>query len=173
MTIIITCAVIAIIIIAVLVSINIRSGSAVPKQSGAPEEAVANTGVPASVSVPETGMETKTGTETVQAPEPAPRVSSVHHEEAAPAVQDQAVGERIEQSYADIPTEETLSAKKQERKLNEPNSPSADEDFRAAIRRLQESPAPKPAASQDREKIADDAYRQALRSFMEKAKTEK
>ncbi|WP_068616682.1 hypothetical protein [Paenibacillus tuaregi] len=172
MTIIVTCAVIAIIIIAVLVSINIRSGSAAPKQSGAPEEAVANTGVPASVSVPETGMETKTGTETVQAPEPAPKVSSVHLEEAAPAVQDQAVGERIEQSYADIP-EETLSAKKQERKLAEPNSPSADEDFRAAIRRLQESPAPKPGASQDGEKIADDAYRQALRSFMEKAKTEK
>lgn len=163
MTIIITCAIIAIIIIAVLVSINVRSSSSSRREIAAAEQ-------DQEISVPsntEAEFVNPSGTETAHGAEGA--VMQEQESERAKiadiAEMDVATVKTREQSIHPIHQSEAKPAMTL-------NQPTADQDFREAIRRLKEHPAEKASAPEGREKIADDAYRQALRSFMEKSKTE-
>ncbi|MNV74958.1 hypothetical protein D3C71_1682150 [compost metagenome] len=145
MTIIITCAVIAILIIAVLVSINIRSGSTSSRERVPAVNTTENLEQPASVD---------------------PGLKAAAQFTEGPAVEQVEVASTRE---ASIPEVEETGVHVTEPQLNH----TADQDFREALRRLKDQPTPTtstvPANS---DKMADDAYRRALRSFKDQPKEE-
>ncbi|RUT36304.1 hypothetical protein EJP77_04760 [Paenibacillus zeisoli] len=144
MTIIITCAVIALLIIAVLVSINVRSGSASSRERA------------------------KAVNEAEQLEQPAAAESELaaaqFTEGTAAPIQVNEAGSAVESA---VPEAEANRVHVTEPQANH----TADQEFREALRRLKEQPAqaasPVPEHSN---KMADDAYRRALRSFKEQPK---
>ncbi|MNH80666.1 hypothetical protein D3C81_828340 [compost metagenome] len=145
MTIIITCAVIAILIIAVLVSINIRSGSTSSRER-----------VPA-----------VNTTESLEQPTSADsELKAAAQFTEGPAVEQ---AESASTAEASIPEVVETGIHVTEPQPNH----TADQDFREALRRLKDQPTPTTStASVNSDKMADDAYRRALRSFKDKPKEE-
>lgn len=145
MTIIITCAVIALLIIAVLVSINIRSGSASSREERVPA---------------------------VNEAEKLEQPAAVESEVAAASFTEGPAAP-LEVTGAGQAVESPLSEVEKNRvhvtELQPHHTP--DQEFREALRRLKDQPAPAaPPVQGDSDKMADDAYRRALRSFKDQPK---
>ncbi|WP_433946207.1 hypothetical protein [Paenibacillus sp. SN-8-1] len=150
MTIIITCAVIAILIIAVLVSINIRSGSASSREH-----------VPTANATENIEQQAAADSE-LKAAEPfseGPSLDQTHLSTSAEAPATETPVTEVEDT----------GVHGTELQLNH----TADQDFREALRRLKDRPSPAATTLPEQsDKMADDAYRRALRSFKDQPSEE-